>query len=140
MKKILFKVFHYPSIVILALIWLIFSYIAIDQFYNAIIHLINSLDVRFFLEEVFIVFLFIELIAAIKIYFKENYHFPLRFFIYMGITDLVRHIIIFNKDWKQTFYFALSIIVLVACLALMDYKNKVLRKELEKESEKSFEL
>lgn len=85
-------------------------------------------------------FLFIELVAAIKIYFSENYHFPLRFFVYMWITDLIRHVIVSHNDWKETLYFSLAIFVLIICLAIMDYKNKLLLKKIEKENEKSFEI
>ena len=139
-KKTLVKIFHYPSIVLLTCVWWIFTLIAIHQFYNALIHLFHTFDIQFFLEEVFIMFLFIELVAAIKIYFSENYHFPLRFFVYMWITDLIRHVIVSHNDWKETLYFSLAIFVLIICLAIMDYKNKLLLKKIEKENEKSFEI
>lgn len=47
-----------------------------------------------FIEEIVVFFLYFEFVALIVKYFKNNYHFPLRYFIYIGITAIVRLIIV----------------------------------------------
>ncbi|SCC67642.1 Uncharacterized protein BCZB5J_05956 [Bacillus cereus] len=46
-------------------------------------------------------------------YFKSNYHFPLRYFIYIGITALIRLIIVSHEEPMETLLYAGSIFVLV---------------------------
>lgn len=42
------------------------------------------------LGELLIFFMYFEFIALIIKYFKSNFHFPLRYFIYIGITAVIR--------------------------------------------------
>lgn len=46
------------------------------------------------IEELITFFLYFEFIALIVKYFKNNFHFPLNFFLYIGITAIVRLLII----------------------------------------------
>lgn len=60
-----------------------------------IIHFIKLLlfeqntSYNLFLANILIFFLYFEFITMIVKYFKENYHFPLRYFLYIGITAMI---------------------------------------------------
>ncbi|KAE9776567.1 phosphate-starvation-inducible protein PsiE, partial [Escherichia coli] len=49
-------------------------------------------------EGLVVYFLYFEFIALIVKYFQSGYHFPLRYFIYIGITAIVRLIIVDHKS------------------------------------------
>ncbi len=49
------------------------------------------------IEGIVIYFLYFEFIALIVKYFQSGYHFPLRYFIYIGITAIIRLIIVDHK-------------------------------------------
>lgn len=66
-----------------------------------------------FLKSLLTFFLYFEFISMIIKYFKENYHFPLRYFMYIGITANIRVIIVDHDNGLQTLYFSLSIAALV---------------------------
>jgi protein PsiE len=51
-------------------------------------------DFKLFLANILIFFLYFEFISMIVKYFKEEYHFPIRYFIYIGITAMIRIIIV----------------------------------------------
>lgn len=65
------------------------------------------------LEHILIFFLYFEFIAMIVKYFKENYHFPLRYFLYIGITAMIRLIIVSHENGLQTLLYACAILVLI---------------------------
>lgn len=69
-------------------------------------------------EAIVIFFLYFEFLALIVQYFKSNYHFPLRYFLYIGITAMVRLIIVDHSNATHTLLFALAILVMVAALYL----------------------
>lgn len=54
------------------------------------------------IEGIVIYFLYFEFIALIVKYFQSGYHFPLRYFIYIGITAIIRLIIVDHKDPMDT--------------------------------------
>ena len=58
----------------------------------------GSNDYKVFLEGILTFFLYFEFIAMIVKYFEEQYHFPLRYFIYIGITAMIRLIIVEHSD------------------------------------------
>ena len=68
------------------------------------------------LEGIVIYFLYFEFIALIIKYFMSGYHFPLRYFIYIGITAIIRLIIVYNSDPITTLLHAGAILVLVIAL------------------------
>lgn len=49
------------------------------------------------IEGIVIYFLYFEFIALIVKYFESGYHFPLRYFIYIGITAIIRLIIVTTR-------------------------------------------
>jgi len=73
----------------------------------------GSDDYKLFLTNILIFFLYFEFITMIVKYFKEEYHFPIRYFIYIGITALVRIIIVDHDHPLNTLLYSLAILVLI---------------------------
>lgn len=74
-------------------------------------------------EGIVIYFLYFEFIALIIKYFQSGYHFPLRYFIYIGITAIVRLIIVDHKDPLDTLVYSAAILVLVVTLWLANSRR-----------------
>ena len=72
-----------------------------------------------FLEEIINFFLFFEFLSLVVKYFKNNFHFPLRYFIYIGITAIIRLIIISHESSMDLFLWASAILALVISLVLV---------------------
>ncbi len=51
-------------------------------------------------------------------YFQSGYHFPLRYFVYIGITAIIRLIIVDHKNPFDTLAYAIAILILVITLWL----------------------
>ncbi|RIJ63544.1 MULTISPECIES: phosphate-starvation-inducible protein PsiE [unclassified Rummeliibacillus] len=66
-----------------------------------------------FFANILIFFLYFEFITMIVKYFKEDYHFPLRYFIYIGITAMIRLVIIDHSDAKSMLLYAFVILLLI---------------------------
>ncbi|MCM3781477.1 phosphate-starvation-inducible protein PsiE [Neobacillus mesonae] len=77
----------------------------------------------FLAEGILVYFLYFEFLSLIVKYFTHNHHFPLRYFIYVGITAIIRLIIINHEDPFHTFTYCLSILVLVITLFIANTKN-----------------
>ncbi len=75
---------------------------------------------KLFLESILIFFLYFEFITMIVKYFKEHYHFPLRYFIYIGITAMIRLIIVEHSDPISTVLFAVVILILIIGYFIMN--------------------
>ena len=67
-------------------------------------------------------FLYFEFLALIAKYYQSGLHFPLRYFIYIGITAIIRLIILYHDDPMHTLIFSISILVLVVALYLANTK------------------
>ena len=70
------------------------------------------------IEGIVIYFLYFEFIALIVKYFQSGYHFPLRYFVYIGITAIIRLIIVDHKNPFDTLCYAAAILILVVTLWL----------------------
>jgi protein PsiE len=99
-------------LIILAFIMSILLIIEIIDFVRVIVSAGNS-DFKLFLENVLIFFLYFEFITMIVKYFKEDYHFPLRYFLYIGITAMIRLIIVDHEHPLDTFIYSLVILILI---------------------------
>ncbi|HSH26023.1 MAG TPA: phosphate-starvation-inducible protein PsiE [Massilibacterium sp.] len=73
----------------------------------------ESRDYQLYLANILVFFLYFEFISMIVKYFKENYHFPLRYFLYIGITAMVRLIIVDHDDPMNTIFYSLVILILI---------------------------
>lgn len=72
------------------------------------------------LEGILVFFLYFEFIAMIVKYFQEHYHFPIRYFLYIGITALIRLIIVHYTNPVNTLLYTLAILVLVVSFFIMN--------------------
>ncbi|WP_427168166.1 phosphate-starvation-inducible protein PsiE [Citrobacter koseri] len=63
-------------------------------------------------------FLYFEFIALVVKYFQAGYHFPLRYIIYIGITAIVRLIIVEHPSSRDVLVYAGAILVMVMMLWL----------------------
>lgn len=72
------------------------------------------------IEELITFFLYFEFIALIVKYFKNNFHFPLDFFLYIGITAIVRLLIIDHESAIDNLIWSVAIFVLVCSLVLVE--------------------
>lgn len=70
-------------------------------------------EYKYFLAKILVFFLYFEFITMIVKYFKEDYHFPLRYFMYIGITAMLRLIIVEHESAMDTLIFAAVILVLI---------------------------
>ncbi len=68
------------------------------------------------IETIILWFLYFEFIALIAKYFESNLHFPLRYFIYIGITAITRLIIINHDKSVDTLIYSLAILALLVAL------------------------
>ncbi|MFS0574054.1 phosphate-starvation-inducible protein PsiE [Sporosarcina sp. 179-K 3D1 HS] len=80
----------------------------------------ESNDYKLFLAHILIFFLYFEFITMIVKYFKEDYHFPLRYFLYIGITAMVRLIIVDHGHPVNTLLYSLVILVLIIGYFIMN--------------------
>jgi len=71
-----------------------------------------------FIEALVVYFLYFEFLALIVKYFQSGYHFPLRYFVYIGITAIVRLIIIDHKSPSDVLIYSGAILILVITLWL----------------------
>ena len=76
-------------------------------------------------EQAVMFFLYFGFIGLIVQYFKSGYHFPLRYFIYAGITAMIRLIIVSHENAVDTLLFAGAILIMVIALCLVLYSNKL---------------
>lgn len=72
-----------------------------------------------FLEEIINFFLFFEFLSLVVKYFKNNFHFPLRYFIYIGITAIIRLIIVSHESSTDLFLWSSANLALVISLVLV---------------------
>ena len=72
------------------------------------------------IEELITFFLYFEFIALIVKYSKNNFHFPLDFFLYIGITAIVRLLIIDHESAFDNLIWSVAIFVLVCSLVLVE--------------------
>ncbi|RFU67653.1 phosphate-starvation-inducible protein PsiE [Peribacillus saganii] len=72
------------------------------------------------LERILIFFLYFEFIAMIVKYFQEDYHFPIRYFLYIGITAMIRLIIVYHNNPVNTLLYTLAILILILSYYVMN--------------------
>ena len=69
-------------------------------------------------EGLVVYFLYFEFIALIVKYFQSGFHFPLRYFVYIGITAIVRLIIIDHESPMAVLIYSAAILILLITLLL----------------------
>jgi protein PsiE len=81
---------------------------------------VGTSDYKMFLANILIFFLYFEFITMIVKYFKEDYHFPLRYFLYVGITAMIRLIIVEHDQPIDTLLYSLVILILIVGYFIMN--------------------
>lgn len=79
----------------------------------------NRFSYYLLVDGILIYFLYFEFIALIVKYFEQNGQFPLRYFIYIGITAIIRFIILNHENALHTLLYAAAIFLLVKTLLLV---------------------
>ncbi|WP_373777226.1 phosphate-starvation-inducible protein PsiE [Glaesserella sp.] len=97
----------------------ILAYALFSEAYELFKLLISHGDKYHFIERIVVFFLYFEFLALIVMYFKYHYHFPLRYFLYVGITAMIRLIIVDHSNPMHTLLFALAILVMVVALFIV---------------------
>lgn len=99
----------------LVLLALILSFLLAKEIFDFmnIVSKNGTSDYKIFLANILVFFLYFEFITMIVKYFKDDYHFPLRYFIYIGITAMVRLIIVEHDHAMDTLIYSLVILVLI---------------------------
>ena len=69
-------------------------------------------------EGLVVYFLYFEFIALIVKYFESGFHFPLRYFVYIGITAIVRLIIVDHESPLAVLIYSAAILITVITLWL----------------------
>ncbi|MEK4628297.1 phosphate-starvation-inducible protein PsiE [Solibacillus sp. FSL R7-0682] len=100
------------GLTILAFVLSILLLMEIVEFIN-ILFSTSKKDYKLILANILIFFLYFEFITMIVKYFKEDYHFPLRYFMYIGITAMIRLIIVEHDHPVDTLVYSLVIFVLI---------------------------
>ncbi|MBP0725738.1 phosphate-starvation-inducible protein PsiE [Bacillus sp. RG28] len=81
--------------------------------------LLGIKDVHEIFSKILIFFLYFGFISIIVQYFKENYHFPIRYLLYIGITATIRFIIVNNGESIHNLWLALVILVLTISYVIL---------------------
>lgn len=82
-----------------------------------------KIDENEVLKKILMFFIYFEIIAMIVKYFEENYHFPLRYLIYIAITGILRYIMIEHIHLVNA---SIAIFILVVTYVILEYKTKKL--------------
>lgn len=85
---------------------------------NVLLNTGEAASAYLLVEGIVIWFLYFEFIALIVKYFQSGYHFPLRYFVYIGITAIIRLIVVDHKDPFDTLCYSAAILILVITLWL----------------------
>ena len=106
----------------LVLLALILSFLLIKELtiFVKMLMVEGSNDYKQFLANILIFFLYFEFITMIVKYFKEDYHFPLRYFLYVGITAMIRLIIVEHDHPIDTLLYSLVILILIIGYFIMN--------------------
>ena len=117
------------NVFLLGLAAILMIFIGRETYHLAMVLFVNNDQSSSYLliEGIVMYFLYFEFIALIIKYFSSGYHFPLRYFIYLGITAIIRLIIVDHKSPYDTLVYACAILVLVVTLFLANSER--LRRE-----------
>ncbi|MFK8259212.1 phosphate-starvation-inducible protein PsiE [Erwinia sp. AnSW2-5] len=106
------------GLIVLACILIIFLGKETIHLGNVLLNTGEQTSSYLLIEGIVIYFLYFEFIALIIKYFQSGYHFPLRYFVYIGITAIIRLIIVDHKNPFDTLAYAIAILILVVTLWL----------------------
>ena len=108
------------NVFLLGLAAILMIFIGRETYHLAMVLFVNNDQSSSYLliEGIVIYFLYFEFIALIVKYFESGFHFPLRYFVYIGITAIVRLIIIDHESPMAVLIYSAAILILVITLWL----------------------
>lgn len=106
------------GLIILSCILAVFLCKETYHLYNVLLNTNEQTSSYLLIDGIVIYFLYFEFIALIIKYFQSGYHFPLRYFVYIGITAIIRLIIVDHKNPFDTLAYSIAILILVITLWL----------------------
>ena len=108
------------NVFLLGLAAILMIFIGRETYHLAMVLFVNNDQSSSYLliEGIVIYFLYFEFIALIVKYFQSGFHFPLRYFVYIGITASVRLIIIDHESPMAVLIYSAAILILVITLWL----------------------
>ena len=117
----------------LILLGLILSYFLYRELYFLVTDALHgTVNEHEILGKVLVFFLYFGFISIIVKYFTENYHFPLRYLLYIGITATIRFIVV-NRDYAlETFFLSLVILVLMISYVMLNPRQSRIDAEKER--------
>lgn len=77
-------------------------------------------EVSLLIEEVATFFILLEIILMLLRYVKEGHHIPVRYLILISITAILRELLLAQGEGIETLFLALSILILVLVLFVLE--------------------
>ncbi|MCI0763727.1 phosphate-starvation-inducible protein PsiE [Bacillus sp. TL12] len=116
----------YQTILNAALIFL--SFMLVYFLFRELYYILNDIfggngNIHEIFGKILIFFLYFGFISMIVRYFKEDYHFPLRYLLYIGITATIRFIIVNNGEPIQNFWLSIVIFVLTISYIILPHAD-----------------
>jgi len=105
------------ALIVLSMVLTYFLFRELYYIFKDIYSGINNVHEIF--SKVLVFFLYFGFISMISTYFKEKFHFPLRYLLYIGITATIRFIIVNNEDSFQNFWLSIVILMLIISYLLL---------------------
>jgi protein PsiE len=84
----------------------------------------GTAQVHDILVEVVNFFLYFAFVSMITVYFKEEFHFPIRYLLYIGITATIRFIMINRDNAMQNLMLSVVIVILICGYRLLGPTEK----------------
>jgi protein PsiE len=84
----------------------------------------TKLVVHIIMQEILAFFLYFAFLSTIVKYFREGYHFPIRYLLYIGITATLRFIIVNRDIPMENLILSLVILVLMIAYSLKSSSSK----------------
>jgi protein PsiE len=106
--------------IMLVLVWLMLKEVGSI----ALISFRGSVQVHEVMGEIVNFFLYFAFLSTIVVYFKEQYHFPIRYLLYIGITATLRFIIINRDNALQNVLLSIVIVLLICGYLLLSPTHK----------------
>jgi protein PsiE len=124
-NKIVIKGFQVILSGSLILLGFVLTFFMLRELVNIIQFFFNPmLNVHDILQAILVFFLYFAFISMVVKYFKENYHFPIRYLLYIGITATIRFIIVNQGKPQENLLLSIVIFVLLVSFLLETKMHK----------------
>ncbi|EOH97798.1 phosphate-starvation-inducible PsiE family protein [Enterococcus pallens] len=108
---------------LLALLIIVVLIVMGEAIFTIITHVIplaSMEELSILIEEVATLFILLEIILMLLRYVKEGHHIPVRYLILISITAILRELLLAQGEGVETLFLALSILVLVFVLFILE--------------------